>query len=109
MFVSPPPKKNRIRVQIFLLQLVIHPGAVGIWGSLAWPELDCPQGWAESKRQGVGLQESTLNDERDYFSRDPDWEAWRVGSGARAPCQLAETRLRTRRGQVPPDVSVPLG
>lgn len=59
------------------------------WPGQSW----VPHSWEESKRQGAGGQESTLNDEGDYFSRDPDWEAWRVESGAYAHCQQAETRL----------------
>lgn len=82
-----PAQKNRISVQIFLLQLAAHPGAPEIWGSLAWPKLDPPQGWEEGQRQGAWGQEYTLKDEGDYFSRDPDWEAWRVESGACARCQ----------------------
>lgn len=49
-----PTQKNRIRVQIFLLQPVICPGALGIWGSLAWSELDPPELGREQEAGGGG-------------------------------------------------------
>lgn len=71
----------------------------------SWIPPPTPRVGKRAKRQGAEEQEYALNDEGDYFSRDPDWEAWRVDSGACAHCQQAETRLRTGA----PDVSVPFG
>lgn len=63
----------------------------------------CPGLGREQEAGGWGGQESTLNDEGDYFSRDPDWEAWRELNQGPVPTASGQTRLQTwwGGGQVP--------
>lgn len=103
-----PPRRIGLESRFFFFNLLSVQGPLesgAPWPGQSW----IPQSWEESKRQGVGGQESTLNDEGDYFSRDPDWEAWRVESGTCAHCQQAETRLRTWWGGRCPRCACPFG